>query len=299
MEEGRWQCDEESLICHSERSEESFLSSLLVRLKTLRQALDDETSMRVVSHTCSNTEIVCALGCARLLVGIDNDSDYPPAIVASLPKLGRDLDLDIAKVLALKPDLVLTSLTVPGHERIVGAIKAAGLHTLVIDPVSLEDVYTSIIRIAQALDVPGKGHALVTAMRNAMPPAPRKNNPPKIHIEWWPKPVIVPARQSWVTDIIELAGGVNPWCGHDAKSVEISDADASAAVPDAVVMSWCGVKAENYRTDIVLRRAGWSEIPAVKNHRIFPITEAYLGRPGPRLVEGYKALRTVVTECTQ
>ena len=60
------------------------------------------TVMRVFSHTCSNTEIVCALGCAQMLVGVDSDSDYPPDVVAALPKTGRDLDLNIDAVLALK-----------------------------------------------------------------------------------------------------------------------------------------------------------------------------------------------------
>ena len=99
-----------------------------------------ETRLRVFSHTCSNTEIVCALGCAALLVGVDSDSDYPPEVVAGLPKTGRDLDLDISAVLALRPDLVLTSLTVPGHEKVVAALRAAGLHVLVCDPCLL---YTS------------------------------------------------------------------------------------------------------------------------------------------------------------
>src|SRR3546814_14977175 len=77
--------------------------------------------MRVVSHTCSNTEIVCALGAQDLLIAVDNDSDYPPDVVSKLVPLGRDLQLDVDAALALKPDLVLTSLTVPGHERIVAA----------------------------------------------------------------------------------------------------------------------------------------------------------------------------------
>ncbi|MGK3825167.1 ABC transporter substrate-binding protein, partial [Enterococcus faecium] len=87
--------------------------------------------LRVFSHTCSNTEIVCALGAAQCLVGVDDDSDFPPGIVAGLPKLGRDLDLRVAEVAELAPDLVLTSLTVPGHERIVAELEALGLRTLV------------------------------------------------------------------------------------------------------------------------------------------------------------------------
>ncbi len=249
--------------------------------------------MRVVSHTCSNTEIVCALDSAHRLVGIDSDSDFPVDIVAALPKLGRDLELDVAQVVALKPDLVLTSLTVPGHDRIVEKLQNAGLNTLVIDPRSLEDVYKSIHTIAGALGIAARGNALVKAMREDMPPvSPPKR--PKILVEWWPKPVIAPARESWVTDLIELAGGDNVTGQRDGKSVEVHDTQARSLAPDLIVMSWCGVKEEKYRADVIVRRPGWAEIPAVKQQRIYPITEAYLGRPGPRLVEGYWKLRELI-----
>lgn len=253
--------------------------------------------MRVFSHTCSNTEIVCALGCADLLIGVDTDSDYPPAVVAGLPKLGRDLNLDVAQVLALKPDLVLTSLTVPGHETIVEALRAAGQRTLVCDPQSLEDIYADIRRIAEALDVPGRGAELVAQMQAAMPRAAQPAVPPKVLLEWWPKPVITPARQSWATDLIALAGGINPWADVRAKSLPLTGEQVLAAAPDVIVMSWCGVREENYRADIVRRRPGWGEVPAVRDNHIYAITEAWLGRPGPRLVEGYQALRKAIAFC--
>ena len=254
--------------------------------------------MRLFSHTCSNTEIVCALGCAELIVGIDSDSDYPPEVVTQLPKLGRDLDLDVPGVLALEPDLVLTSLTVPGHERIVAQLEAAGVRTLVCDPSSLEDVYGDIGRIAIALGAAPRGEALVAQMRAAMPQV-KLPRPPKVLIEWWPKPVIAPARWSWASDLVALAGGVNPWAGVEAKSMPLEDAQVIEAAPDAVVMSWCGVKQENYRAGIVRRRPGWENLPAVREDRIVPITEAFLGRPGPRLVEGYKALRALIEDAAR
>lgn len=251
-------------------------------------------TVRVFSHTCSNTEIACALGCGAQLVGVDADSDWPPEVVAALPKTGRDLDLDVGAVLALKPDLVLTSLTVPGHERVVGALRDAGLPLVVIDPVGLDGVYDSIVQVAEALGVLNRGRALVAQMQAAMPPVAPGAERPKVLVEWWPKPVIAPARQSWVNELLTLAGGVNPWAMHDGRSVEVGDAEARQAAPDAIVMSWCGVKQEKYRPAIVARRPGWSEIPAVKHGRIHAVTEAFLGRPGPRLVEGYRALAAVV-----
>src|SRR5687767_10391073 len=73
-------------------------------------------AVRIVSTACSNTEIVCALGCAGLLVGVDDHSDYPVEVVKRLPRVGPDLGIDVERVKALQPDLVLASLTVPGHE---------------------------------------------------------------------------------------------------------------------------------------------------------------------------------------
>lgn len=252
--------------------------------------------MRIFSHTCSNTEIVHALGAAAMIVGIDTDSDFPPEIVAPLPKLGRDLDLDVAGALALKPDLVLTSLTVPGHERIVDEFRAAGVTTLVCDPVSLDDIYGDIARIAAAIGIPQRGDELIAEMRAAMPPVAREHRP-RVLLEWWPKPVIVPARQSWATDLIRLAGGDNPWGDIDAKSKPLSDADVFTNPPDVVAMSWCGVKLANYRPEVVRRREGWSRLPAIANDRIVGISEEFLGRPGPRVVEGYRQLRAAIARC--
>jgi iron complex transport system substrate-binding protein len=255
--------------------------------------------MRVFSHTCSNTEIVCALGCASMLVGVDADSDYPPEVVAGLPKTGRDLDLDVDVVRQLEPDLVLTSLTVPGHERVVDALQAAGMRTLVCDPQSLDDVYEDIHRIAAALEVPARGAALVAQMDAAMPRVEPRGPRPAVLVEWWPKPVIAAAKRSWVNDLIVRAGGRNPWGEVDARSVPLAHDAAAAAAPDIVAMSWCGVKAENYRAEVVARREGWAEVPAVAAGRIHAISEAFLGRPGPRLVEGYRRLRQAIAAAVE
>src|SRR5690554_184630 len=107
--------------------------------------------MRIVTHTCSNTEIVCALGRAHSLVGVDDHSDYPPEVVEPLPRIGPDLDVDINKIKALNPDLVITSLTVPGHERCLERLDAAGLPLLVTQPHSLADVAADIRRIGEAI----------------------------------------------------------------------------------------------------------------------------------------------------
>jgi iron complex transport system substrate-binding protein len=240
------------------------------------------SSLRVVSHTCSNTEIVCALGCAHLLVGVDDHSDYPPEVVRKLPRIGPDLSVDVEQVKKLKPDLVLSSLTVPGHEKIIDSLERAKLPILVLEPTSLDDVYADIGRIAQALGVGERGRELIAQMRaQAADIADLSKSRSSILVEWWPKPVIVPGRYSWVSDMLAAVGATNPWSDRECKSTPVSDDEVIAAAPDAVVLSWCGVEPGKVRPDIVRRRRAWRNLPALVNNRIFCIPEAWMGRPGP------------------
>lgn len=252
--------------------------------------------MRVIAHTCSNTEIVCALGRADWLVGVDDHSDYPPDVVARLPRIGADLDVDIDRIIALEPDLVITSLTVPGHERCVARIADAGLAHLVTQPTSLAGVADDIRRIGRALDAEARAEALASRFDEmlARTPSADTDDTVPVLVEWWPKPVIAPGTRSWVNEMLLLAGAHNPWATRDGESVPLETEDVIAAAPEAVVMSWCGVAESKYRPHIVRRRPGWQAVPAVRNDHIYAVSEAWLGRPGPRLLDGVERLREVV-----
>lgn len=242
--------------------------------------------MRVVSLACSNTEIACALGCGGSLVGVDDHSDFPEDAVAGLPRLGPDLAIDIDAVLRLEPDLVLASLTLPGHERIVAQLDRAGVRYVAPDPQSLADVARDIRDLGALLGVSDRAEQLATEFLAAI--EARAPSGVRVLVEWWPKPVIVPGRWSWTTELLERAGADVPFADRPVRSTPVTDAEVAAHSPDVIVISWCGVPFHRYRRDVVQRRSGWENVPAVRHDRIVPISEAYLGRPGPRLVDGYR-----------
>ncbi|TVR60877.1 MAG: cobalamin-binding protein [Gemmatimonadales bacterium] len=265
--------------------------------------------MRLISLACSNTEILAALGCQSLLVGVDDHSDHPPEALEKLPRVGPDLDIDMDRVEALAPDLVLASLTVPGHETVVEGLEVRGIPHLALEPTSIEDVYANITLVAEHLEAGGvmgvrdRALRLVEAMRSELDPDPadpahetaESNGPrPSILIQWWPKPVISPGRRSWVDPLIRRAGGRNPLGHEDRPSRPLEDGEVAELAPDAIVVAWCGVHPSKYRPEVVYRNEAFRNVPAVRNGRVICIPEAYLGRPGPRLVEGLKALREVV-----
>jgi iron complex transport system substrate-binding protein len=265
--------------------------------------------MRVVSLACSNTEIVCALGAAELLVGVDDHSDHPAEVVGRLPRVGPDLCVDVERVAALNPDLVLASLTVPGHERNVAALAARGLPFLAPEPRRLPDVYDDIRLIGRALERDAAAEQLVRSMQAAIVPVDQSSRSaavanttdagerPGVLVEWWPKPVIAPGRESWVTDLITAAGGANPLAERAVKSTPLADDELRALDPEAVVICWCGVRPEKYRPDVVRKRPALQGGTALGRGNVFCIPEAFLGRPGPRLVQGYQGLSEVVRTC--
>lgn len=255
--------------------------------------------MRIITHTCSNTEIVAALGAGDAIVGVDDHSDYPPDVVRTKARIGADLDIDIDRIVALKPDLVITSLTVPGHERCLEKIQRARLPHLITQPTCLADVADDIRRIGQAIQRSTQAKALADALEARCLTAPPAHDPVPVVVEWWPKPVIVPGQKSWVNEMLRHVGAYNPFETAPTESLEITGAQAVEAGVAAVVMSWCGVEEDKYRPHIVQRRGDWAGTPALINDHIYPISEAWLGRPGPRLVEGMDRLAHVVQAVRQ
>src|SRR5437899_7615074 len=92
---------------------------------------------RIVAVAPSNTEILHALGLGRRIVGVDSWSDYPPRVLR-LPRLGSDLHVDVNRVAALRPDVVVASLHVPGMQDNVPAFEQAGLAYVAVGGCGLE-----------------------------------------------------------------------------------------------------------------------------------------------------------------
>ena len=250
--------------------------------------------MRIVSLTCSNTELVAALGCGEMLVGVDDHSDHPAALLAGLPRVGKDLDVDVDAVAALEPDLVLASNTVPGHEKVVARMLRHKHNVLVLAPTSLADVARDARQLGGLLGATAEGEALAAQIEVALSAPPAPADAPRILVEWWPRPCIAAGARSWVDDMLRCAGARNALAGRDVESTPLTADEVGALAPDAVIVSWCGVPTHKLRTDIVRRRDGWGAVPAIVNGHVHIVEEAFLGRPGPRVIQGIDRLRAVV-----
>lgn len=253
--------------------------------------------MRIVSLCPSNTEIACALGLAPALVGLDRSSDHPPE-VQHLPRVGPDLTIDVDAVAALRPDLVLSSLSVPGMEQNLARLDAAGIPHLVLDADSVAGVYQSIRLLAARTGTEPAAEARIADMRRRIADARRRADAhfgaaprPTVFLEWWPRPVIVPGRRCWTTDMIDIAGGRSAYADLDVRSTPVHDDEVPARAPDLLLTCWCGVPHERQTPGKLRERPGWADIPGVRAGAVYAARECWFGRPGPRLVDGVEWLQ--------
>ena len=258
--------------------------------------------MRIVSLCPSNTELLFALGLGPQVVGVDEYSDFPLA-ARGLPKIGTDLTVDIEAVRALKPDLVVASLSVPGMEANVQAIREAGFRHIVLETERFTDFLADLWEIGAACGVEDEATRLVdeynTRIKTILDHAPALPEAPRIYFELWPTPYISPGRLSWITDILSMAGGMNVFLDIEGGSRPVTDEQVIDADPQAIFLCWQGEKTADMTPEAiaaVAQRPGWKAIDAVQHNRILTVPEGLFGRPGPRLLDALELMIDLISQ---
>ncbi len=243
---------------------------------------------RIVSICPSNTECVAALGCADRLVALDSSSDFPENI-RGLPRLGMDLDVDLNQLAKFSPDLVVASLSVPGMEKNVVALKRLGFSVVVLAPKSLDDVFDDMLYLGSILGVKNKAQQEVSNLRDRRSRIKRAcstSRPVRTYLEWWPKPYYAPGQSCWTNDLAELVSAKWIFSDRLGQSVAVNADEIIHADPELILVSWCGVPYHQLKPDKVSQRKGWGGINAIVNGHVYAVDEDLLGRPGPRLLDG-------------
>jgi len=121
---------------------------------------------RIVTFAPANTEIVYALGLGDRLVGVSGKYDDYPAAATSLPEVGGagnfGVDPNIEKVVALRPDLMLTT---SGGETWKARLRSLGVRVFAINATNLDDLLHDIETVGRITGVPAAAGALVASMR--------------------------------------------------------------------------------------------------------------------------------------
>lgn len=262
----------------------SFVASLLA-----------QQPKRIISLVPNVTEILFAIGAGPQVIAVSTYDVEPPE-VRVLPTVGALVDPDTERIIALRPDLVITygsqvdlqtqlkAVSIPffdyrhgGLDHIMTTMRALGQRTGHVEQAD---------QVARALET------AIDAVRRRVAGKPR----PKTLLVFGREPgslrnIYASAGRGFLHDMLIAAGGEDVLQDIDKESAQISTELILARRPDVIIE----LNAANRlnETDLEAVLAPWSalsSVPAVRNKRVIILTGSGLTVPGPRVIDGIERM---------
>lgn len=231
---------------------------------------------RVVSLIPAATELLFAIGAGPLVVGRTQYCDYPAA-AQQVPNLGDGIKPSIEAVLAQRPDLVV--LYNSGQNAAVAArLRELGIPALRVNTDGLRDV-PRVARLLGALTSHERSaDSLAAVFDTALAGATQARAPsrrPKVLLLVWEQPPMTVGRGSFLSELVERAGGENLFADVTASSGVVSVEAVVARNPDLIFTTTEGPAS-------FARRPEWQVVPAVRERRFLRVSGSEFNRPSPR-----------------
>lgn len=166
---------------------------------------------RVVSLVPSETETLTMVGARGQIVGRTCYCVEPAGEIEAVPEVGGTKDADVAAVLALRPDLVLLNQE-ENTEAIHRALVSAGVAVHLSFPKTVGDALGLCDDLARLVGVDPGGHPALVAAREAVAAAEQKRAkslPRRVFCPIWMDPLMTIHGDTYISDVLDLAGGVN------------------------------------------------------------------------------------------
>jgi len=291
--------------------------------------LGEMSCPRVISLLPSATEIIHAIGRGDTLVGRSHECDFPPGVerlpAVSTARIDSDaldpaqIDAAVAAAIAdgeqlygvsadalaeLAPDVVVTQTlcrvcAVEGDGvRSTLAARALEAEVVELEPEGVDGVLASIVALGDLLGAPGaarvvvrSAHERLASVRETVAGLPR---PGVVVVEWTDPPY---AAGHWVPELVEIAGGRELLGVAGTPSARATWEEIRHRAPEVVVIAPCGFDLDRTVAEATPGRlAGWlAGTPALRDGRVWAIdANAYLSRPGPRIVDGAELLAAIL-----
>jgi iron complex transport system substrate-binding protein len=282
--------------------------------------------MRIVSLIASATEMVHALGLGEYQVGRSHECDYPQQVarlpVCTTPRFdisgdSRQIDERVKATLAdavsvyqvfedvlerLQPTHIVTqtqckvcAVSLDDVERALSTRFTTRPTVVALEPNSLADIRTDIMRLARACGVEENGIRLIASMdarmREISERARSLKRRPRVAAIEWQEPLM--AAGNWVPELLEMLGAENLFGASGTHSPWMQWDELVAADPEVIICMPCGYDLHRTRAEMhwLTDRPEWGGLRA----RVYIADgNQYLNRPGPRMVESLRILAEVL-----
>lgn len=248
-----------------------------------------EPPARIVSLVPAVTEILFSLGAGHRLAGRTRFGVHPEEAV-SIPSVGDGVRPSVERVVQARPDLVVL-FAGPDNRGVTAQLDRLGIATLALRHNSLADLERNILRLGRVTGCRATARALqaeiimgLDALSAMTAPLPRR----AVYYDVWSDPPITIGSGSYVTALLEIAGGRNIFDDLSQPSPRVSLEAIAVRDPDLIL--WPRSRSEGEVRPRPAARPGWPAVAAVRRGSVRPIDADLVHRLGPRIVEAARAL---------
>ncbi|RJG15166.1 cobalamin-binding protein [Massilia cavernae] len=247
----------------------------------------DKPAQRIISMSPHVTELLFAAGGGKRIVGAMNFSDYPEE-AKRIPLVGNDSQIDMERVVALKPDLLIVWQS-GNTARQLEQLRSLGIPVFYSEPRTLDGVATSLTRFGDLLGTAPEAARAAAAFRDRVKLlAVRYANRPMVRVFYqvWDRPLYTLNGSHIVSDAIRLCGGENIFASQAVKAPAVSIEAVLQLNPEAVI----GDAQQGPDDAGITIWKPYRNMTAVARGNLFTLRGELLTRAGPRITDGVAQL---------
>jgi iron complex transport system substrate-binding protein len=213
--------------------------------------------------------------------------------------------VDEALLRKLAPDLILTQnlcqVCAPSGNEVAQVLKVLPRQPeiLWLTPKSLDEIFANMRELGAATGRSKEAEQLIAAGRERLEKINARTSTlterPRVFCMEWLDPVYCSGH--WMPEMVAIAGGVDALGQAGADSVRIPWTDVLEWAPEVLIITPCGFNLDKVieQTPPLLDYPGWSELPAVRNGRVYAVdANSYFARPSLRVVDGTELLAHLI-----
>ncbi|WP_256082122.1 cobalamin-binding protein [Massilia sp. YIM B04103] len=242
-------------------------------------------ALRVVSLAPHVTELLFAAGGGDKIVGAVTYSDYPEA-AKKIPRVGDNRQVDMERLIALKPDL----LVVWRHgssERQIDMLRQLNIPIFHSEPQTLDAIPEGLIRLGQLMGTESAAQPAAAEMKRKLAAlrAQYAGRPPvRTFYQVWDKPLYTLNGSHIVSDALRVCGGENIFASMKITAPVVSVEGVLQEDPEAIF----GTAEKDYGGVNLWRQYG--TLKATRQGNLFTVEGDLLNRAGPRMIQGTAVL---------
>jgi len=251
-------------------------------------------AQRIVAMSPHVTELLFAAGGGERIVGAVTYSDYPEA-AKKIPRIGTNRQIDMERVIAMKPDLIVAWMH-GSSERQIDTLRQLGIPIFHSEPLKLDGIADNVQRLGQLLgteNVAQPAAAQIRAQFASLTKQYASRPPVRMFYQVWDKPLYTLSGGSIVTDAMRVCGGVNIFADLKVTAPVVSIEGVLQADPEAIF----GTAEKDYGGVTLWKQ--YTTMKAVRNGNLFTLDGELLNRAGPRMVDGTRAMCEMLEQARQ